>query len=307
MSGPASLFDATLDPVAGQVKHWKDLKIDSTSGLSQSVYTPSGFAPEDIEVTDTNGGDAAWSGSLFLEQNVNKRGAAAPEQQEEPPAVTPHPAEIPSAFSALFDTSCDNHLFECVNSTEDTSPDVLRIIKHKPSAIVFCDYEGSLATVMKESSDSRESSSSSPASKEESEDEEADVDEFPETLQYKEFLVSRHRRNLNKNRKFLRKRPEVLPHGPAADRPKTSKSNMRLECAGGKEEEDTRQECDSMILLMKKLDHLSEGMQNIQNCNSSHINDIRVKEEQQGTKDGGIIQHETSLSLKDRSLVHKLN
>lgn len=44
------------------------------------------------------------------------------------------------------------------------------------------------------------------------------------------------------------------------------------------------QQCDSMILLMKKLDHLSEGMQNIQNSNSCHTNDVRVKEEQQGTK-----------------------
>lgn len=227
MSGPASLFNTTLDPAAS---HIKDSYPDIPTGAAHTVC---------LEVTDTDGGDAAQSECSYSEQNVKWRGAAAAEQQEERPTVMPHPAEIPSGCSPLLGTSCDNHLSECINSSEDTSLDVLRVVKHKPSAIVFCDHEGSHLAAVSESSDGRESSSSSSTSKEASEDD--DVDVFPGTLQYKKFLVSRHRRSLNKNRKFLRKRPEVLSHGAAADWQMTSINKARPDSASRMDEEDARQ------------------------------------------------------------------
>ncbi|MEQ2254755.1 hypothetical protein ILYODFUR_006838 [Ilyodon furcidens] len=261
MSGPASLLDAALDPVASHDKHWKDLKIDSTSScnLSENGYSEyrwsadmSTRSTQGVEVTHADGGDTVKCDHLFLEHNVKQKGAAAPDQQEERPTMMTHPAEMPSAFSPLLDMSYDNHLSECVKSSEDTSLDVLRIVKHKPSAIVFCDYEGSSdpnVTVVNESSDGRESSSSSTSKGEEREDDDADVDEFPKTLQYKEFLVSRHRRSLNRNRKCLRKRPEVPSQGPAADWQKTSNNKRTPESAGSKEEEDARQTLTVTSLL----------------------------------------------------------
>lgn len=41
--------------------------------------------------------------------------------------------------------------------------------------------------------------------------------------------------------------------------------------------------CDSMTLLMKKLDHLNEGIQEVQSANSSHSDVANADEEQQST------------------------
>lgn len=41
--------------------------------------------------------------------------------------------------------------------------------------------------------------------------------------------------------------------------------------------------CDSMTLLMKKLDHLNEGVQEVQSANSSHADEANADEEQQST------------------------
>ncbi|XP_024121726.1 uncharacterized protein LOC112142522 [Oryzias melastigma] len=112
------------------------------------------------------------------------------------------------------ESSCTDET-ECMKEPEGCSLDSLRIVKHKPSAIVFCDYNhtpDSQETVPNESSDGKESSSSSLKA------EEGD-DDFPETLQYKEFLVSRHRRNLSRNRKCLRRRQDFLCHGAVPERP----------------------------------------------------------------------------------------
>ena len=88
--------------------------------------------------------------------------------------------------------------------SEGPSPvDLLRVVKHKPSAIVFSDPIGEDSS----SADDEEENDGA----EDDEDDDDDDDAFPELLRYKEFLVSRRRRNLSRNRKWLRKRPEVPP------------------------------------------------------------------------------------------------
>ncbi len=42
-------------------------------------------------------------------------------------------------------------------------------------------------------------------------------------------------------------------------------------------------ECDSMTLLMKKLDHLSEGIQEVHSVDSFHTDEASGEEEQQST------------------------
>lgn len=118
-----------------------------------------------------------------------------------------------------------------VNTSEDSSLDLLRIVKHKPSAIVFCDNQ-----VV---SDVGESSSSIT---EEGEGDVDDDDDFPETLQYKEFLVSRRRRNLSRHRKCLRKRQDAQPSSAAASGWQKPTNEDRPESAGSQEEEETQQD-----------------------------------------------------------------
>lgn len=159
---------------------------------------------------------------------------AAPEQQE----VTS--CETSFVFSAKI--CSDDHLPASVNPSEDCSLDVLRIVKHKPSAIVFCDYgcssDSQVIDVSESSDEGEASASSSTSTGEESDDD--DDDEFPETLQYREFLVSRHRRSLSRNRKCLRRKPDVLFHGAAFDGRKSS-SKSKPELTGSKDAEDGQQ------------------------------------------------------------------
>lgn len=132
-------------------------------------------------------------------------GATSPQQQERSPAVS---------------------------ASEDSSPDVLRIVKHQPSAIVFCDHDRSPDN--QGSSDGGESSSPDTAEGEGDNDED---DDFPETLQYKEFLVSRRRRSSSRNRKCSRKRQEAQPGSTASGGQKPA-GQGKAEVTGGREEEE---------------------------------------------------------------------
>ena len=254
MSGPVPLLDGALNPVATHANKWDGLKMDNTSPCetAKSDFKQNGHCEcswsadmspgesQDMEVTDVRGA-AVHGDSQLDEQIIKQSGTAVPQQQDQSPAVTLCPAEIPSAFTPVLNICCGNHLPVSVNVSEDCSLDVLRIIKHKPSAIVFCDYDCSSdnqVIVVDESTDSRESSSS--PSKVGEDDNDDDDDDFPETLQYKEFLVSRHRRNLSRNRKGLRRRPDVLCHGTASDFPKPINKG-KPEFTGSQEEEDTWQ------------------------------------------------------------------
>jgi len=98
---------------------------------------------------------------------------------------------------------------------EGFAADQLRVVKHKPSAIVFCDYDlngaqqpTSVATASSDVGDPSPTTTEEEVCRIDSSDKE-EVDVFPELFQYKEFLVSRRRRNLNTNRKCLRKRRDV--------------------------------------------------------------------------------------------------
>lgn len=132
--------------------------------------------------------------------------------------------------SSDVDKSSCNHPPASANASEDCSSDLLRMVKHKPSAIVFCDNQVT--------SDVGESSSSSTEEREDDDDEE---DDFPEASQYKEFMVSRRRRNLSRNRKCSRKRQDAQPNGAAASGWQKPTNKGKPESAGSQEEEETLQ------------------------------------------------------------------
>lgn len=164
----------------------------------------------------------------------------SPQQQTWSPTETSLSDELHYSFSPALDESDCNHLPASGNASEDCSLDLLRIVKHKPSAIVFCDYDCSADNqeiFAIESSDGGESSSSTAEGEGDDDD---DEDGFPETLQYKEFLVSRRRRNLSRNRKCLRKRQDAQPNSTSSGWQKPTDKG-KPEFTGSREEEDTLQ------------------------------------------------------------------
>lgn len=170
-------------------------------------------------------------------------GASLPQQQEESPREASCPDELLSAFSPAPDKSQD-HLAESDSAAEDCSLEQLRIVKHKPSAIVFSDYDcGTDDQVISAtgSSDGGESPLSTAA---EGEGDYEEDDDFPETLQYKEFLVSRRRRNMSRNRKCLRKRQDAQPNNIASDWQKPTNKG-KPELTGSRE--DTMQNNDQQV------------------------------------------------------------
>ncbi|CAB1458209.1 unnamed protein product [Pleuronectes platessa] len=123
-----------------------------------------------------------------------------------------------------------------VSPSEDCSSDGLRIVKHQPSVIVFCDHGcDHRGTVSNGSSDGGESSS---PSTEEGEGDNDEDDDFSETLQYKEFLASRRRTNSSRNRKSLRKREDAQLGGSASGRPKPTDQDSAKSTGMGEEEEN---------------------------------------------------------------------
>lgn len=222
MSGPTRPHDGAAPHETNCVETWKDLKLgnacscdvsdfkqnllcDCCSGCYLSVGT--GQGTEGIESVKVAVPGGFPSGGQILKDS----GAVEPQLQEESSCT----ADMVSSVTPVLHMYSENHLPESLTESEGCSLDLLRIVKHKPSAIVFCDHNhdsDSQATAANESSDGEESSSSSLKAEE-------GEDDFPETLQYKEFLVSRHRRNLSRNRKCLRRRQDFLCHGTASERP----------------------------------------------------------------------------------------
>lgn len=174
-------------------------------------------------------------------------GAPLPPQQEEGPTEASRPDELLSACSPAADNS-QGHLGESENPAEDCSMDLLRIVKHKPSAIVFSDYDCSTDDQVIFATGSSDGGESPLSTTEEGEGDYDEDDDFPETLQYKEFLVSRHRRNLSRNRKCLRKRQDGQPNNTASYWQQPTNKG-KPEFTGSREEEDTMQSNGKKVKL----------------------------------------------------------
>ena len=204
------------DPAASRAPGWMELRMDISSPcdaarphLEQSEYHKivAHGGGQQVEVSDL-GSQAA--------EYLKHCEAVSPQQEDE------STNEVPSAGDR---NSC-NHL----PVSEESSLDLLRIAKRKPSAIVFCDYDCSSGT--------RKSSSSTAEEGEYHDDGSDDEDDFPETLQYKEFLVSRRRRNSSRNRKGLRKRQDAHPKSAASGWRKLTNEG-KPEFTGSQEQQET--------------------------------------------------------------------
>lgn len=236
MSESVPLLLCALDRVTSHTTKWNELKMDKSSlhDAPVSDFRQNGHcecrqssdmspgAGQDMEVSSLDRRAAVHSDSQMEAENVKDCGAKIPQQKDESPADTP----------TVLDKCCHKHLPASMNTPED----VLRVVKHHPSAIVFCDYDcGTGNQVINESSDGGESSSST---SKEVEGEDGDDDDFPATLQYKEFLVSRRRRNLSRNRKCLRRRRDAQPNSTPSDWQKLNNKG-KPGFTGSQEEEDT--------------------------------------------------------------------
>uniref|UniRef100_A0AAV2JCB3 Uncharacterized protein n=1 Tax=Knipowitschia caucasica TaxID=637954 RepID=A0AAV2JCB3_KNICA len=176
------------------------------------------------------------------------------------------------------DKTCENNGKDEDSTQEDWTHDLLRIVKHKPSAIVFSDFNQkpeSRAALANESLQLKEVSSSTETTEgeeDEEDEEEEEEDDFPEASQYKEFLVSRHRRNSSRNRKCLRKKQDAHPSSNAGWQKTTahnSSSRSTSSSCKGRVQSTSRDEKrqqgrekegaggDSMTILMKKLDQIN--------------------------------------------------
>lgn len=103
--------------------------------------------------------------------------------------------------------SHSDHMPKSVNTPIDCSLDLLRIVTHKPSVIVFCDHDNQANSA----SDDSETQEFSLSPSEEGGNGDCE-DAFPETFQFKELPGISHRhRNMNRNRKVLRKRQDARP------------------------------------------------------------------------------------------------
>lgn len=203
-------------------------------------------ASQDKEVSGLDCRAAVHINSQMKAEKLKHCEAMLPQQKEENPSEAFSLEEFLSAFSPVLDNSCGNHLATSVSASEDCSLDLLRIIKHKPSAIVFCDNECSTdnQVIINESSDGRESSSSTNEVVEGDSDKDDD-DDILEALQYKEFLVSRRRRNLSTNRKCLRKRQDTQPNSTSGWQKPTNRG--KPEFPGSQEEEDTPENNEKQV------------------------------------------------------------
>lgn len=234
MSEPAPVLCCAPDPADGHAQGWMELKTNIASPCNDSqrsghceLSQSSDVAPGtglDLEVSDVDSGAA---------EDLKNCGDISTQQQEASPVETSLPD--PASSSPAPDKKNHKHLQPSVNDSEECSVDLLRIVKHKPSAIVFRDHKcGSdkQAIVANDSSDSGDSSSSNT---EEAEGDDGDEeDDFPDALQYKEFLVSRRRRHLSRNRKCSRKRQDAQPNGTAVRPDSESKPKF----TGSQEEQE---------------------------------------------------------------------
>lgn len=246
MSEPVPLLQSAADPVVSHAQRWKEQEMD----ISSSCDTTENVSKQNGHCECSQSSDVAPGTSVDVEgsdleaEYLKHAGDMSPQQQEGGPTETLLSDELHHSPSPALDKSSCNDPPASVNASEDCPLDLLRIVKHKPSAIVFCgDYDcgtDSMAAVTNESSDGGESSLSTTEEGEGDDDEEEEEDDVPEALQYKEFLVSRRRRNLSRNRKCLRKRQDAQPSSAAAGWQKPT-NRGKPEFTGSREEEDTRQ------------------------------------------------------------------
>lgn len=236
MSEPVPVLCCAPDPVDSHAQRWKEMKMDIASPCNDSQQSghcersqSSDVAPGtglDLELSDVDSGAAV---------DLKNCGDISTQQQEGSPVDT---SLSDPASSPALDKRSHKQLPASVNDSEECSVDLLRIVKHKPSAIVFRDHKCSSdnqVTVANDSSDSGGSSSSN--TKEVESDDGDEEDDFPDALQYKEFLVSRRRRHLSRNRKCSRKRQDAQPNGTVA-RPD---SESKPEFTGSQEEQEIPQ------------------------------------------------------------------
>lgn len=239
MSEPVPLLHCAPEPMASHAQKWKELNMDISSVCSTSRpnLKQNGHCECSSDMTPGAGRDTEDLGCQAAGY-LKHCGAVSPQQRVE----TPISNEGHSASSAALDERNCKHLPASVNASEDCSSDLLRIVKHKPSAIVFCDNDGTSSDnqviFANESSDSGDSSSSASEAGEGDDDDEED--DFAETLRYKEFLVSRQRRNSSRNRKGLRKRQDVRPKSSACGWQKPTNEG-KPELTGSQEEQDAAQ------------------------------------------------------------------
>lgn len=237
MSEPVPLLHCALDPVGSHVKKWKELQMDNSSPCDESDVKQNGHCGG-RQSSDTSPGTGQ-------DKELSDLCCSAAASQMEAQKLTQQQVGSPTetwTLPAVDNCNCVNHLSMPVNATEDFSMDGPRIVKHKPSAIVFCDNVCSndhLLVTVSQTSDGREFSSSTSEVGE-------DDDDFPETLQYKEFLVSRRRRNLSRNRKCLRRRQDAHPGSTASDWQKSS-SKGKCEFTGSQEEEETEKNNEKQV------------------------------------------------------------
>lgn len=124
-----------------------------------------------------------------------------------------------------------DHMPKSVNTPEDCSLDLLRIVKHKPSGIVFGGHDKQANSASDGSQDF------SPSSTEEGANGDGE-DAFPETLQFKELPgVSRRRRNLSRNKKVMRKRQDACSKSFPLDSQNPS-SEVRSVFTGSQEQQE---------------------------------------------------------------------
>lgn len=224
-------------------------EVDQTSTMSCDTEVELGTETETtphIQVCPTESG-------LVTEVNgrSGKQRVREPIEEPERPKETPSPPSSPvsspplSPGQTLGLVALDTPQEGCLDAPgpgEGSSMDLFCIVKHKPSAIVFSgdDNISPPRAFVTQSLDGEESSSGDEDEGgddlEEEEDEEKD-EEIPELPQYKEFLVSRRRRNVSRNRKRLRKGQELPPTGSLIGLGSTNKTRLK-----DKEEEDEEEE-----------------------------------------------------------------
>lgn len=211
MSEPVPLLRCAPDPLAAHAPRWERMDTSPRCDTTKPTFRLNGY-PE---------------GSQTSDMEVSDRGSGAAECFKHCETISAEQEELNTD-----DAPGANRL--SASASQDCSLELL-IIKHKPSAIVFCDHEHTSDAQLvfaTETSDTGESSSS--ITEEEEYNNNDDEDGFPETIHYQEFLVSRRRRNLSRNRVGLRNRQDAHPKNIA--------SSWRKPTNGGQPEPTCSQE-----------------------------------------------------------------
>lgn len=186
-------------------------------------------------------------------QEVSDRGSRAVEYLNHCGAISPEQEDLNTDDApCALDRSGWNHVSTSASESQDCSLERV-IIKHKPSAIVFCDHDRTSDAQLMFATETSDTGGSSSSVSEEEECDNDNEDDFPETLRYKEFLVSHHQRNLSRNRTVLRNRQDAHPEGIASSwrkptngsQPEPTQEEQEYRLNGGKQVRQTRPEAIS--------------------------------------------------------------